>query len=28
VREKIWLDLTQDQQQRLYNWVLNECDHD
>jgi hypothetical protein len=25
VREKIWLDLTQDQSQRLYNWVLNEC---
>ena len=26
VREKIWLNLTQDQMQSLYNWVLNECD--
>jgi hypothetical protein len=26
VREKIWLDLTEEQSQRLYNWVLNQCD--
>ena len=26
VQEKIWLGLTQDQTQRLYNWVLNQCD--
>lgn len=26
VQEKIWLGLTQDQTQRLYSWVLNQCD--
>ena len=26
VREKIWLNLSQDQMQSLYNWVLNQCD--
>jgi len=25
VREKIWLDLTQEQSQRLYGWVLDQC---
>jgi hypothetical protein len=26
VQEKIWLGLTQDQTQRLYGWVLDQCD--
>lgn len=27
VEEKIWLGLTQDQTQRLYGWVLDQCDN-
>jgi hypothetical protein len=26
LREKVWLGLTQDQMQRLYGWVMDQCD--